>query len=287
MPSEDQAHGLGSGLAGRRQFSWPRLALWLPTCLVLAVLLAWAAVVGQSYIAPLLLYPLLVGVGLGAVLVVVMRLGQVGNWATVLLGTILAAGVTVVGQHYIAYATAYRGMAEKAAMQQPFAEGFSDLVWDWRPSFAEFMRRQASRGRTLADGYVARGWLAWLSWAVDGLLLLGATLAIVVPAARLPYCDRCRSWYRVTRSGRIEVPAARRLAEVAGMATAAGTAASAATAARYRLHNCLGGCGPTQLQLSWDRSPRGTLVLRRWLDTERRAEIVRILDGEEAVDGGR
>jgi hypothetical protein len=259
---------------GAARFVWLQFALWLPACLILAVLVAWAAVVAQSYhFAPLVLFPLLVGVGLGALIVSIVRLGQVGNRPTVLAGTILAAAVAIAGQHYIGYLTTYHRIFEEVKSSQPVEQGLSELVESWTPGFAEFMLRQATRGRPLPGSYVAFGWIAWLTWAIDGLLVLAAVLAIVVPAMRLPYCNRCRSWYRVTRSGRIDVHIARRLAEVAEVCTD-----NHATSARYRLLNCNRGCDQTEFVLSWDESPGGTSTVRVWLDTVSRNRIIQVLD---------
>jgi hypothetical protein len=113
---------------------------------------------------------------------------------------------------------------------------------------------------------------------MDGLLVLLAALAMVVPATWQPYCDRCRSWYRITRSGRIDVATARRLAEAAGLDTS-----EHPVSARYRLLNCNGGCGPTEFELSWDESPGGTSVGRAWIDTESGNWIAQVLNEAKKV----
>ena len=133
----------------------------------------------------------------------------------------------------------------------------------------------------MLGGYIARGGTAWLTWAVDGVLVLAAAVAMVVPAMRQPYCDRCQSWYRVIRSGRIDVPTARRLADVAGVA-----AADKPTAARYRLLTCNGGCGPTGFDLCWDRWPGGACLVQTWLDAGRRDRITQVLDEARGMTDG-
>ena len=174
MSSKVQPDGCRPEPIVRGRFLWLKLVVWLPTCLVVGVLVAWAAVVAQSYVAPLVLFPLLVGVGLGALIVGMMRLGQVGNRRTVLLGTVLAVAVTVTGQHYFTYIAAFHPTRGKAKLSEPLRRAFSDLVRDSTPSFAEFMRQRATHGRLLPGDYRARGWLAWVTWAVDGLLVLTA-----------------------------------------------------------------------------------------------------------------
>ena len=274
----------GSGLVGGR-FVWCSFVLWLPACLVLGVLVAWAAVVAEEKFAPLIVFPLLVGVGLGALTVGLLRLGQVGNRPTVLLGAVLAAGVTVVGQHYVRY------RAERARVERQVEEfrrahlAYPQLTEGYEPSppadFVGYLQAQAQTGRDMKmRGYVARGWAAWLTWAIDGLLALAATLAMVVPAMRLPFCNRCRSWYRVTRSGRVAAQTTGRLAELAGVRLE-----DLPSSARYRLLNCHGGCGPTEFVLSWQPPRDAAFSVRAWLDPQQRDRVVQVLDEGKVEEG--
>ena len=82
------------------------------------------------------------------------------------------------------------------------------------PSFGKYMLAQARRGRPLPGGYIATGWEAWLTWAIDVLLTLAAAVAVTLPGIRVPYCNRCRTWYRTIRNGRIDVRTAQLLAEI-------------------------------------------------------------------------
>jgi len=258
------------------EFHWGRFALWLPACCVQGAVLAWAAVVVQEYFAPWLIFPLLVGVVLGATGVGLMRLGQIGHRPTVLLGSILAVLTTVVGQHYISYCTA-RDVAQEESetfrlarqLQPELLEGAAPMPAE---GFLQFMRWQAARGRPVG-GYIAQGPVAWLTWGLDGLLVLAAAGAVAVPASRQPYCSRCRSWFRATRSGRIDPQAARRLASAAGLPIPDEPAQ-----ARYRLVACHGGCGPTGFELCWEHRRGKTPSARIWLDVERRNQIVETLD---------
>ena len=258
---------------GRGRFAWRGLVLWMPAAVVFGGLTAWLAMIARTYREPLVIFPLLVGVVLGAMLVGLMRLGHIGHRPTVLFGTVLAVAVTVPGQHYAVYYKAYHLPSNGPKIQPDSGLDISRLAEQFRPDFAQFMQNSAAKGRRMVWGYVAIGWVAWVSWAADGLLVLAAALAMVVPAVRLPYCNRCRTWYRVIRSGRIDVPTARRLAELTDLPTV-----DRATAARYRLLHCSGGCGPTDFDLSWDESPRGTSSVRAWLDADCRNRVVEVLD---------
>ncbi len=289
MDNSQAAKGDRSGPNGGGPFLGVRSAVWLTTSLLLGGAVAWIAVVGQSYFAPLGVFPLLVGVVLGALLVGLLRVCQTGHRPTILFAALAAVAVTVVGQHYVGYRAACRHARQETQEYRDARLAFPPELRDRAPSpntppadFADFLRTEAARGRKLLGGYVARGWMAWLTWAVDGLLSAAAAVAMIIPAMRQPYCRRCRSWYRVIRSGRIDVTTARRLAEVAEVAEV--SAADHATAARYRLLSCQGGCGPTGFHLSWDKSPGGTSSVRTWLDVERRNRIAQVLDKASGDD---
>jgi len=180
-------------LAGGR-FDWLTFAIWLPASALLGGLGAWVAVEGQFYFAPLLLFPILVGIGVGAMNVGLMRLAQMGNRQTAVLGAVVAAAVAVCGQHYLDY------RHDAAAIQQrnDAVKGAPALLLQDLPqppaSLAEYMRRQAAEGRPLGKSVVLKGWAAWTSWGVDALLVLAASLLMVIPATRQPYCNKCRSW---------------------------------------------------------------------------------------------
>jgi hypothetical protein len=105
------------------------------------------------------------------------------------------------------------------------------------------------------------------------LLLLAAAVALVVPALRLPYCNRCRSWYRTTRSGRIPPATARQLAGMVGQSME-----PRAVAPRYRVLTCESGCGPTGLELAWRLPKHGIASTVTWLDSAQRGAVLAILD---------
>jgi hypothetical protein len=142
------------------------------------------------------------------------------------------------------------------------------------PSFGKYLSFQARRGRPLPGGYTAVGRAAWLSWGLDALLSIAAAVAVTLPAMRVPYCNRCGTWYRTIRNGRIDVPTARRLAAMLDVEIV-----KPARQPRYRLSACRGGCSPVRCELSWEES-RGVVDLAQaWLDAQRRNEVLAILDG--------
>jgi hypothetical protein len=267
------------------RFPWVQLALWGPASLVLGGIAGWLAVEAQVYFAPLLLFPVLVGVGLGAMLVGLMRVTEIGDRPVLLAGTVLAVVVAVAGQHYLSYRQALRHHREDSASVQKAREAFGELLRGRLPeppgSFLDYMDEQARQGRPLFWGHAAEGWNAWASWAVDAILVLAAALAMVVPAARQPYCGRCHTWYRTVRGGRISVATAQGVAGLAAMEVPAD-----AKWARYRLSHCRGGCGPARLELSCENTAGQLLAATAWLDAERRSRVIAVLDAEAAVQEG-
>ncbi|MEN6450910.1 MAG: hypothetical protein ABFC96_10495 [Thermoguttaceae bacterium] len=260
--------------------------LWLAVVVAPAVGLIWARVgqVVQPHFAPLILFPILLGVLTGVTLIGVVRLTRMGHRPTILVSAVLAAAVAAAGQHYCGYVSRYYWQAPPV-----IASGTGDdlkalsqqLLRQTAPSFGQYLRAQADKGgRPLPWGYVAKGWIVWLSWAVDALLLVAGAVAVTVPAACVPYCSRCRSWYRAVRNGKIDLATADRLANLIDAEPPAHP-----RSARYRLSACQGGCGPTRCELSWEHAD-GVDLARTWLDAQKRNEVAAVLDGLSGEDQG-
>ena len=250
--------------------------MWLPVSLIHGAVVAWAATLVEQFTAPLVLFSILVGVVLGGTLVGMIRVLQIGNRSTVLSGTVVAALIAVVGQHYISYRTAYRSAVEDRRAYQSAQMAFrgSELARTPVPpeGFFRFLRWRAARGFGLL-GFKAEDWTVWLLWAGDGALVLAAALGVVGPALRRPYCDRCRSWFRTTRGGPVDPQTARQLARLVEAELPEPLAS-----ARYRLSACHGGCGPAGLQLHCVGPKGDASSLKVWLDLARRNQIVQALD---------
>jgi hypothetical protein len=248
----------------------------MPWCAVHGGLVAWVAATIEQVRAPVLLFSLLVGIVLGATLAGAIRLGQVGNRPTILLGTVLAALIAVLGQHYIGYREACQRARQDRRTYDLARLAFHDAVLGETPvppsSFVDFLRWRAARGFAIL-GFKARGAVVWLIWTLDGLVVLGAALGVVVPALRKPYCDRCRSWFGTVRRGRIGKATARELAAVIEADLPEPLAS-----ARYRLFTCRGGCGPTGLDLEWQDAAGHPAAARAWLGAERRNRVAQTLD---------
>ena len=260
----------------------------------------WVAETVEFYVAPFLLFPILVGVFTGLSIVGLTRFAQIGYRPAVLLAVVLAAAVAACGQHYFHYLSTYSrvlpllpcksagenttlGVGELVGHEGVDREGRNpqEIQKELTPSFDRYMLAQARRGRPLFGGYVATGWAAWLTWAIDVLLTVAAAVAVTLPAIRIPYCNRCRTWYRTIRNGKIDVQTAQLLAEICHIDELHNFRSP-----RYRLSCCQGGCGPTRCELSWEEESSGTVdLVRVWLDGEQRNRVAAVLDGLAEDEG--
>lgn len=263
-------------------FRAPSALLWMAASAVQGGLIAWMAVLAQDYYAPLVLFPLLVGVSVGATAAALMRLLQVGHRPTLLAGVVLAVVLSVVGQHYLRYRKDTAQTRDDLITFQKAQQLFPELTQGSPPtppdSFGQYLRWQAARGRPLhLAGYVARDGAAWGSWVVEGLLVLLAAIAVVLPAVRQPYCSQCRSWYRTVRSGRLNPGPGRRLAALVAV-----TLPEQVPWLRYRLSDCTSGCGPTRLMLFWEEARGEPASAEIWLPREGRHAVTALLDQVQA-----
>lgn len=267
FPTEPTAEGLAPG---PRPFYGDKLAIWLCISVLLGTLMAWAALIARAYFAPWLFFPLMVGLVLGGLLVLGMRAAEVGHHPTLCFGAVLAAALTIAGEHYFTFVR-----ARQLALRDPHKLAKLQLVAPERvppATFAEFLRWSAGRGVSVSGQPLRAGW-AWLYWALDGLLVLLPTVLLVAVTGRLPYCSRCRRWYRTIRSGRIESQTAARVATLLGIDWQREVGK-----AGCRLLACPAGCGPLGVVLCWsDRAGHDSSGIR-WLDPARHRQLLAILD---------
>ena len=244
-------------LPPRAHFRPAQLALWIPLCLVHGGATAWLAFGIQKRFAPLGLFPILLGLAMGITLAGLMRLVHVAGRSTIVAGTVVAVTVAVFGQHYFCY------QEQASGGRTP---GGAVFAWPLEPIRTSFAARRPYRptapsnscaGRQFA-GVPSRGrsWReaggAWASWALDGGLVLLAALLVVIPAARQPYCDRCRTWYSTVRRGAVSLDAAAAVATELGF-TAPEEALSASVSS---------GSVPGRMWRGWDSRYAGRC--RRW-----------------------
>lgn len=255
-----------------------RLLAWLAGGLAASAAAGWLAAQVATLRAPLIVFPLILGVVLGLALAGLARLLDFGHRPSLLTGSAALLLVAIGALHYEGYRQ-HRRAYERAKAEQSDLKNAEALFGDVAPpeSFGAFLVQEAQRGRTLFGSVTARGAWAWVSWGADALLALAGTLLVVVPAARQPYCRGCKSWYRTVRSGALSAEAVRRLREGAGLDLPAEVGE-----ARYAMSTCRAGDGPTGLRVSWSaRRSEGLPSGRRqfWLDREGRRRVEDLLEG--------
>ena len=176
-------------IPGGRPFRLGQAVLALGGGLAAGVATAWFAAQLQQAWSPWLVFPLVTGLVLGVALVEWVRLIHAGHRWTIVAATLLAAAALTAGQHYFSFRAILRATREKAPSLEKarllFPENSLQSPLPPR-SFGPFLRLQAGRGRTIGR-FVARGGLAWASWALDGLLSAAAALAVVGLWIRRPY----------------------------------------------------------------------------------------------------
>lgn len=253
-----------------------QLAWWLPVCLLHGTAVAWLAYGVQKHFAPLGLFPVLVGLGLGVTLAGLLRLTQVAGLRTVLLGTVVAVAAAVVGQHYFSFQEQRESAERQAAQFRMAVQAHPDLVRGTPPKPAsgvvEYLRWQALRGRPIVGKTVARGGWAWGSWALDGCLTLAASLLIIVPASRQPYCNHCRTWFSTVRRGRLALVPAEELAAAMGIKVPDNV-----REASYRLVHCQGGCGVAGFEICWELADGHKKPVRVWITPADRSRLEELL----------
>src|SRR5664280_170247 len=126
------------------RFTWNGLLLAILVAPLFGLIWAWVGEVVQSYFAPMVLFPLLLGVFAGLSIVGLVRFAQVGHRPTILLAAVLCGVVTALGQHYFSYLAAYYGSQPSIGTSTATGQDLSALVRDMmRPSFGEYLEAQA------------------------------------------------------------------------------------------------------------------------------------------------
>jgi hypothetical protein len=265
------------GPSGGGPLSFRGLAIWLSGALIFGTMLARAAVDIQFYFAPLVIFPLLSGIVLGGLLACLMRVGQIGHRPTIIAGAVLAVAIASVGEHYFCYAAARKTESKQSQALDAALREFPELFAGHAPAqpenFVAYMREQADRGRPLLFGYIARGWTAWASWTIDTLLILAGVSAVLAPAMFLPFCGRCRTWYRAMRSARIPADSVMLIGSIAGV-----DPVEHIKTGHCRLICCQSGCGTTGCELFWEDMNGDTYFARTWLHADQRNDVMQALD---------
>ena len=271
-----------------------RLFGWLIAGLSFAVILGWLASQVSSVWSPMFIFPLLVGGLLGALLVVLMRICQVHAAVVVYPIAILAVALVVVSQHWLAYQEAVQAVNEdiqllrKAAAMHP--EEFQGKIPTPPKNLVAYMKDEASRARKVPTWFgemTLQGTKAWAFWSVDALLVLLPVLFLVRQGRARKWCSTCRSWYRVTRKGRIGLTDAETLMDLLDKgerksSSPDDTQAQKNAAQRFAtfvISDCEGHCGEAELAVL---IPATSVFKIYTLDREQRRTVETFLDGDRA-----
>ncbi len=258
---------LGRQVSSGGRFTWTGLAAMIVSAPLVGLTFARVGEVVQSYLAPSSLVPVLMGVFIGLTIVAITRFGRFGHRSTIFSATVAAAVVAAVGYETALGGTGAVGATGSASacldatLAKPVAPLAKPVAPPAKPVAPNESTYQFPLGRPLQiDAFFA-------------LLAAAAAVMVTIPAVRVPYCDRCGSWFRTIRNGKIDLPTSRRLAELLDV-----DRPDRVRSPRYRLSACQGDCGPTRCELSWERSGGGVDLARVWLDDKQRSEVVAILD---------
>ena len=203
-----------------------------------------------------------------------VRFTQVGHRPTISLAAVLTASVAGIGPHYFSILAAYDRAGSAMGADASSSADVAALVRQMKPSFPHYLDAQARRGRPLLHGYVAKGWLAWLSWAVDALLVVAAAVAATIPALGPPTAIAVEPGTEPFRSGRMDRSMARRLAELVRVEEVGG--ATVVSLSPFSLPGGVRAHGAANFP---GEEGGGALnLVQMWLDAAGRNRVVAILD---------
>lgn len=266
--------------------------VWLPVSLAAGAVGSWLGVFVQRYFAPLFVFPALLGVAFGLVSVGLLRLTRFAHRPTAIAGTALATLVLCLGQHYWGYreareqalefqsqvrTAARKHILEKKAQNSKSADIFEPLAEQdlvhVPDSVIDYLRAEAAHARAMhARG--RGGAKSWLSWYFDAALTLVACMVCVWAGLRTTYCNRCRNWFRTTRTGWLEPAIAVKFIHEHRPRAATGQGR-----ARFTLSECASGCNACSLTIDWPAEP--SLQLTLWPDVAARMRLIEIVSQKQ------
>lgn len=161
---------------GPLQVLLPSTAAALPVGVVLGVAAHWV----EQRFAPVGLFPLLVGVVVGAASFGVGKLldrtGRVTLWLSTTVAALACCGTLHAASYYAAVQAAEADVETHRRMLQAFPQKGFVPPPPGIDSFGDFLAREWDVGRKLGPKSIRHGWLG-LWWALDGLALLVGALS--------------------------------------------------------------------------------------------------------------
>lgn len=265
-----------------------RVIGWGAASLSVGIALGWIGSQAAAVLAPLFIFSLLFGLVLGAILVVLMRVCQVHSVGIVYPVAILAVVLMVASQHWFAYREVVQTIHEEIRSLQKAANQFPDKFQGQisapPQSLIAFMSDEASRPRHISTWFgkvTLQGSRAWTFWGLDALMVLLPTFFLLWRGRARPWCATCCSWYRTTRTGRLDRATGESLLamltdEESNQDTPGGCNQDDKYAS-FVMRDCDGRCGETELRILFTST--STIETYR-LDRAKRQAVESILDGD-------
>lgn len=260
---------------------WPTALAWLAGTLVISYPLGWIAARVEQVYAPLLLFPILLGLVVAIAACALALATNTGFRPLVLTGVALSALATTGWLHWHSFsevtAQAQASYDKKLGEHAGQLAAMGALPAPPTHDFGVYLTQQAAAGRSVGFGAKLQGGWVWALWALEAVLAVAAALGVTTVFLRQAYCDGCRSWYRPIRQGTFP----RDMSRLAP--TAIPGEAPSDIPLDYRLLHCQSGCGPTGLELSWKggTGPAGAISAGHctvWLSPDQRRELLTALD---------
>jgi hypothetical protein len=146
-----------------------RVLAWLAGSLLSALGVSWLAFqLQQEGFAPAVLFPLLVGTGLGGLLLALHRYTERPSRRAAIASAVLWGLLAVVGQDYIGHRRYAQRFDQELARQHPLAAALHDETL--RPGFLRYLADRVGQQP--------------LWWTLEALLTSGAAAAVVALGAR-------------------------------------------------------------------------------------------------------
>ena len=137
--------------------------IWLLPALVVAIAVARVSVWIQPHFSPLVLFPLLIGLALGALLCGLLQIANLRNVGIALAGTVLVVLVAAAAEHVFFYWD-HRNELLRKALEADIPRDVVSL-----PPFIDYMRRQIQMDDMQAP-----------LWIGNAVLMVGAAGGMVV-----------------------------------------------------------------------------------------------------------
>ena len=159
------------------------VAIFLALLVVGAIILGTLASVIGHFFWLVVLFPILVGAGLGYIGGFGLKIAKVNSPVFSFIAVFCAAIVAVLTNHFADYVI----------------DVGSDPILP-PISFLEYTQIKAEAGVTIkrggTGGFTLSGIAAYIYWGVEGLIILGVALYVLRGFARAPFCIHCKTWKR-------------------------------------------------------------------------------------------